>query len=601
MGARSRGSLRQFLRELKRRRVYSVAVGYAAGAFVVIQVADLVFPALGIPPWAYRVVVILSLIGFPIALALAWAYEVTAEGTVVPEDPGEPGATGSVGNASRRFPGWGVALLVGISVAVSGTAGYMLLSRLDPTPVQPSSHSIAVLPFKPIGQSGVSPFMDGVHDDLLTRLSVIREFMVIARTTVDRYRDSDKSTLQIARELDVDWVLEGGIQQVDERVKVNVRLVEPETGAQAWSESYQQELSAENLFGIQADITRSIAHALEARLSPQESDKAESQPTDNLAAYRLLIEARTLLTQRGEAGMRRALDLFRRAVEIDPEFARAWLGIADSIYELIAYGFGMPGAAMEEAETAVRRAIELAPELPEAHVTQGLLSLLRYKGQDAIRYIEQAKRMQPNNADANSKISWVGQILDRPQLAFEGARRAIDLDPLALEPRVNLALGHLIRREPERALAVIREKRHLLPEWSTLNFYEGVILYHLGRHDEAVDVLEGLSISWAGAGPLATAAVANAAAGRELAAREVLEALKRRDAHPFLVGLVHLALNEDESAFAAFERARDWRIGTDWSILAARYLFPEVLGPVRADPRFGDLLGRIDRAWGLVD
>jgi len=573
-----------------------VAVGYAAGAFVVIQVADLVFPALGIPSWAYRLVVIVSLVGFPIALALAWAYELTAEGDVVPEASAE---AGTADHKSRRFPGWGVVLLVGISVLVSSTAGYFLLFRLDPSPQQRSSHSIAVLPFKPVGQFASSPFMDGMHDDLLTRLSVIREFMVIARTTVDRYRDSDKSTAQIARELNVDWVLEGGIQQVDSRVKVNVRLVDPENGAQAWSESYQQELSAENLFGIQADITRRIARALEARLSPRETDVAVSQPTDNLAAYGLVIEARTLLAQRGEQGMRRALDLFRQAAELDPDFAQAWLGIANSVYELIAYGFGIADAAIYEAERAVDRSIELAPELPEARVTQGLLRLLDYQGEHAIRHIEAAKRMQPDNADANSKISWVGQILGRPDLAFEGARRAIRIDPLALEPRVNLALGHLIRHEPEQALVVIREKRELLPEWSTLNFYEGVILYHLGRYDEAIELLDGLSIAWAGEGPLATTALAHAAAGRDQAAHDILQLLNRQEAHPFLVGLVHLALNENEAAFAAFELAEDWRIGADWPILAARYLFPELLGPARADARFRELLQRIDRTWCL--
>lgn len=598
MNARSTGSLRRFFRELKRRKVYNVAVGYAAGAFVVIQVADLVFPALGIPPWVYRLVVIVSLVGFPIALALAWAYELTDEGDVVAE--AEAAAeSGTADNKSRRFPGWGVALLMGISVSVSAMTGYFLLSRLDTSAPQPSSHSIAVLPFKPIGQTSPSPFMDGMHDDLLTRLSLLKKFMVIARTTMDRYQGSDKPTVQIARELNVDWVLEGGIQQIDQRVKVNVRLVNPETGTQAWSESYQQELSAENLFGIQADITRRIAQALEAHLSPHDSKAVASQPTDNLAAYGLVVEARTLLAQRGEAGMRRALTLFRRAVELDPGFAQAWLGIAESIYELIAYGFGLPDAAIDEAEMAVDRAIELAPERPEARVIQGLLSLLRYQGQEAIRYIEQAMRMQPDNADANSKISWVGQILGRPDLAFEGARHAVRIDPLALEPRVNLALGHLIRHEPEQALVVIRENRDLLPEWSSLNFYEGVILYHLGRYDEAIDLLDGLSIAWAGAGPLATAAVAHAAAGREQAARNILQTLNRRDAHPFLVGLVHLALNEDEAGLQAFELAEDWQIGADWSILAARYLFPKLLGPARSDPRFRDLLRRIDRTWGL--
>lgn len=595
-------SILQFVSELKRRKVYHVAVAYAAVSFVIIQVADLLVPAFGIPPWGYRFVVLLCLLGFPIALVLAWAFEITAEGVrVTPASPSRVAEDADADSPAAGTTGQGAGALVVVGLAIAVVAGYALLGRGDGDAgrIDVGDRSLAVLPFEPIGQDEPSPFIDGIHDDLLTRLSSIHGFRVIARSSVDRYRGSDKSSATIAQELGVRWILEGGVQQTANEVKVNARLVDPRTAAQAWSQSYLMPLSAESLFAIQADITRQIASELEIQLTPREAEAAQSRPTENLAAYRLLIEARTLLAQREEAAMRRGLALFRRAVEIDEQLAPAWAGIADSIGELLDYGFEMPAGALEIAESAARRAIAIDPQLPEAQLALGLVHLMRQNGPEALEYIELAARMRPNGADAHSKISWAGQLLGQTELAFSAARRALEFDPLAVEPRVNLAMGHVIRGEATEALSVVRAKRDLLPLWPTLDFYEAVILQHLGRHDEALALLDGLTVTWAGVGPAAARAISYAATGRPERAREELAAMRSDGAHPFLVGLAEVALGDIEQGFAAFAEARSWDTDSDWANLAARYLYPEQLGGLRSDPRYLEMIESLDRAWGM--
>lgn len=298
--------------------------------------------------------------------------------------------------------------------------------------------------------------------------------------------------------------------------------------------------------------------------------------------------------------MRQALALFRQATEVDPKFALAWVGVADSLYELVDYGFNVPDDAVDQAMQAAELALQLDPENPEAFVSLGIILHLRQDGLGAIRRLEQAIELRPSYAEGFSKISWVGQILGRPRLAIEAAEKAIELDPLAVEPRVNFAMTRLFDGDAQSALSMLKSESELLQEWPTTRFYEGVVLYHMGRHAEAIEVLNSLSVAWAGEGPLATRALAYAASGDLQMATSILSQLKESDTHAFLLGLVHASLGDSEKAFAEFTKIDNWTTDADWSILSARYLFPEILDPLRADPRYDRMLRQIDHAWGMV-
>ena len=590
------GKLNLLLDELRRRKVYRVAAAYAAFAFIVVQVADLLLPAFDSAAWVYRMIVILALIGFPVAIVLAWIFEWTPAGVRVTS------AAHDSEQKETHVPRLRTSLELLVAVlAIGGAIGASwYLAGPGSMSTRIVDRSIAVLPFVSMNPDQAGSFNDGIHDDLSTRFSGIQGLNVIARSSVERYRQSDKSSTEIAAELGVRWVLEGTVQRTGDQVRVSASLVDPGSGLQAWADSYVYDLSAEKLFFVQSEIAHMIAEALQTRLTPQEERIVRATPTRDLQAFGLVVEAETLLEAREEAQMRRALSLFEQALELDSDFSLAWVGVANALYELVDYGFAMPDDAVDRAMRAAEHAIRLDPENPEALVAAGIIHHLELDGLEAMRRLEHAIELRPSYADAFSKVSWVAQILGRPQLAAQSAEKALALNPLAVEPRANFALTRLMRGEYELALSALRPDNNLIQDWPTNRFYEGVVLYHMGRYSEAIDILNGLSIPWAGFGPEATLALATAATGDEETASRMLTELENAKAHPFLTGLVHASLGDSEAAFAAIDSIDNWTADADWPVLAARYLFPTVLDPLRSDPRYDRMLRSIDRAWGLV-
>ncbi|MFW6010790.1 MAG: efflux RND transporter permease subunit, partial [Gemmatimonadota bacterium] len=264
--------MKQLFSELKRRKVYHVAVTYAVVAFVTLQAAELIFPATTLEG-IYDVLVVIAFVGFPLALVLAWAFEMTPDGVRRTSTGGEAGTAGAPEDASfsteerrsrsRRAMSALVALgLVG--AAVAGGWWYLTGGGSEQSEeARLGDRSIAVLPFEALGQEVRGPFTEGMHDDLLARLSNVSDFKVISRTTVQRYRDTDLTTAEIAAELGVRWVLEGGVQEMGEEIQVNAQLIDPRSDTHAWAESYRRDLTAESLFDLQSEITQQIAQALE--------------------------------------------------------------------------------------------------------------------------------------------------------------------------------------------------------------------------------------------------------------------------------------------------------------------------------------------------
>lgn len=583
--------LRDFLAELKRRRVYRVAVTYVAVAFLALQAANLLVPTTALPAWADDLVVFLAVAGFPLAVVLAWAFEITPEG--VRRTESRSGVRKAAGASGGGRTLWAVA-----AVLVVAAAGGWLFLGGDREETS-ADRSLAVLPFSETGGEESAQFARGIHDDLLTRLSGISGLRVTSRTSVRQYGESSKTIREIGEELGVGWVVEGSVRQARDRVRVTAQLIEAGSDTHVWADSYDRELTAENVFAIQDDLTRRIASALQVELTAEELDRLGRAPTESLEAYRFYAQGLTHLDSRTETGMRRALVLFRQAVREDSSYAPAWAGIAAALYELRDYGHPVPDGWLSTAERAADRALELDPRLPEAHVARGVLLYSRQAGPAAICAVERAVELRPNDAEGHRKLAWMNQILGRPDAAHEAARTAVELDPLSPEPHVNLAMTLWIRGDGPGALREARRTLELQPGYTTSRFYEGVMLHQMGRHAEAVDVLRGLSVAWAGAGPEATLALALAASGDRARARTLLEEMTAGGADPFLVGLVHAALGEEEAAFDAFGRVERWDTDADWPILAARYLYPDPLDRLRDDPRYREMIRGLNRDWGL--
>ncbi|MEJ2085814.1 MAG: protein kinase, partial [Acidobacteriota bacterium] len=486
---------------------------------------------------------------------------------------------------------WVLALLATVLLAAAIT-GWIVLGRSDTPEI--TDRSIAVLPFETLGEARATAFTDGIHGDMLTRLSQVSDLRVVSRTSVMRFRESERSLPEIARELGVTWVLGADIQEVGNQVQVNARLMNAARDQQVWAESYRRELTAENLFQIQGEITERVVVALQAQLSPQEKRAVERAPTADLDAYRLYVQGRALLEQRTADAMWRAVGYFQRAIDRDAKYALAWAGLGDALVLMNWYGYPVPETGFGPME-AVRRALETNPELGEAHATLGLLHAYRLEGPPAVRALERAVELRPSYVQAQGWLCFVYLLVGQPEAALEVADRTATLQPPP-ETRAEMAEAYLANGDPRQALEEARRARQLQPEYKLAQFLEGLALYDLGRFAEAEPVLRTAEVAFITPGHLATLAIAEAATGDTAPARELLGEIGGDDGAAFWEGLVRAGLGETDEAFEAFDRVDRWG---DWPTLPLRYYYPDVLGPLRNDRRYRSLLETVDQSWGL--
>src|SRR5216110_1343043 len=345
-----------FFEELQRRKVYRIAAAYIIAAGFIIQIGSAVFPAWELPNWAFRLVVVLLLVGFPIALILAWAYDVTPQGIRATPTP-------STSGSHRRR---NVIMLIGIGVIISAGAGFFLLPRVSARKID---KSIAVLPFQNLSDEKENAyFADGMQDDILTNLSKIGDLKVISRTSVMSYRgEGTRNAREIGKALGVATLLEGSVRRVGNRVRVNVQLIDATNDEHIWAEDYDRDLT--DVFAIQTDLAQKIASALQAKLSPNEKARLDHRPTQNPDAYLLFVQAHDW-ANRAEMfhdTSLKAEPLFEQAITLDPNFAAAFAGL--SMVESWVYHNSDPvPSRREKARLTAEEALRLQPDLPEAHL-----------------------------------------------------------------------------------------------------------------------------------------------------------------------------------------------------------------------------------------
>src|SRR5437588_1269818 len=302
-----------FFEEVQRRKVYRVAAAYIIAAGFIIQFGSVVFPAGELPNWTFRLVVVLLLIGFPIALILAWAYDVTPQGIRATPTISAPGA-------HRRR---NLIMLIATGVVVSAAAGFFLLPRVSARKID---KSIAVLPFQNlIDEKENAYFADGMQDDILTNLSKIRDLKVISRMSVMSYRGNEtRNAREIGKALGVAALLEGSVRRIGNRVRVNVQLINANNDEHIWAEDYDRDLT--DVFAIQTDLAQKIASALQAKLSPNEKARLDRRPTQNPDAYLLFIQAHDFANRMDmfHDTSLKAEPLLEHAIKLDPNFAAAF-------------------------------------------------------------------------------------------------------------------------------------------------------------------------------------------------------------------------------------------------------------------------------------
>jgi adenylate cyclase len=568
---------RNFFAELKRRNVYKVAIAYAVVAWLLIQIATQVFPFFDVPNWAVRLVVLLLIIGFPIALILAWAFELTPEGikrtdVVSPEQS----------NRARTGKTLNLAIITTLVLVI----GLLIVDRVRQrsAPVPAGDKSIAVLPFVDLSQAKDQEyFCDGISEELLDALSKIEGLRVVARTSSFSFKGKNADAVEIAQKLNVQNVLEGSLRRDGNRIRITAQLLSRD-GFHLWSDTFEREL--QGVFALQDEITRAITDALKLKLI----GPTPSRQVRNTEAYELYLQGVFFSNKSTEEGLRKSLDFFQRSLDKDPNSARAWAGIAKD-WEWLADAYVKPLEAYPAMKAAALKAIALDEREPEGHVYLG----------DARRVLDwdiaadeaeqqRALELDPNCAAAHLLLALGQTSLGKVALAELHRRAAVKGDPLSPIVSNFSAVVLFSAGQTDEAIAEAKRTLQLDPNY----FYGNSVLaeaYRVkGMFSEAIELFK--KAEQVSGVPQSGLAVTYAQMGRQDEARRILDNLKSFAATRYFpaeeIAVIYIALGENDQAFEWLDRAFQEHSGSLHSI-AMRPSFLKL----HSDPRFPVILKRI--------
>ncbi len=419
-------SSRNFFSELKRRNVYKVAVAYAVGGWALSQGIAQVFPVFDVPNWVIRLIVVLIILGLPVALVLAWMFEVTPEGIKRTED-----VTLSDERAPKKHI-WIYVVVIGglLSIGLFFLGRYSAGNKVAVTsPNESSSKSIAVLPFENLSDDkNTAYFSDGITEEILNALAQIPNLKVAARRSAFQFKGSDLDLRKIGQVLGVAHILEGSLQKAGDQVRINVQLVDAQNGLQSWSEKYDRKL--DNVFAVEDEIAKAIATQLRVQLTGGAGQPLVADSTNNSQAHELYLRGLTLLAARGP-GLREADDSFRQAVKLDPDYAQAWGALAITELLLAPYGLDSFEATLPRGESAAERALSLDANTTSAYVAVGLANVTRCRWPQANDAYRRALVLAPGDAEAVNQYAQFLSTIGQTEAGLREIERAQQLDPLS--------------------------------------------------------------------------------------------------------------------------------------------------------------------------
>ena len=545
-----------FVVELQRRKVYRVAAAYIIAAGFIIQIGSAVFPAWELPNWTFRLVVVFLLIGFPISLILAWAYDVTPQGIRATPAPG----------AHRRR---NLITLIAIGVVVSAVAGFFILPHALARKID---KSIAVMPFENLSEDKENAhFADGIQDDILTNLAKIGDMKVISRLSVMAYRDAPHNAREIGKALGVSTILEGSVRRSGNRVRVTVQLIDAANDEHIWANNYDRDLN--DVFAIQTDLAQKIAAELQAKLSPSEKAQIERKPTQNGEAYLAFIQAHNLFVTGMEdtEKLKQSEQLYARAIELDPKFALA-LARYSQLESWIGHTFDPAREHREKARALAEQALQLQPDLPEAHLAMGFS---QYYGDNdfeaALKEFQTAQRGLPNEAEAYLALGAIQRRLGKWPESTASLEKAASLNPKDSWVLQNLAFNYQMLRDFDAANKTIDRGLKVNP--NGLGLWE--IKCKLAIAEKGDVSVSEKALQTAKSMPMNNESKLRLASGRAdlfLLERKYKEGLHEAESLPddllapipaalsgkyYLIGFARKALQDETGARAAFLKAKD--------------------------------------------
>jgi serine/threonine-protein kinase len=455
-------NLRNFFAELKRRHVYRVAIAYAVVAWLLIQVATQVFPFFEIPNWIVRLVVLVTLLGFPLALTIAWAFEMTPEGLKRADDvaPNEYIPRWS----TRKF----VALIISVAILAAGVP-LVHLSRSKPSFLSsvtaasaPSQKSVAVLPL--LNESGNRDdeyFSDGLSEELIAALAQVKGLKVIGRSSSFRFKDKKEDSKSIGEKLGVSTLLEGTVRKNGDRVRIVAELVNAADGSELWSGTFDRELK--DIFAVQAEIARAVATSLELRLLGTD-DSTEKVATKSVEAHNAFLQGQFHFQRRDLEGYLKAVSFFDQAIQFDPGYALAYAERSEAWTWIGDLSGDQQKEAWSKAASDGERAVAIEPKLAEAHAALGWARFFAQRRFDeGLAELRRAQQLAPWNPSTNDLLAPVVVYLGRFEEAEKLARQAIEHDPLAYQARQSLARLLFVQGKLDETEAAARKAVELQP------------------------------------------------------------------------------------------------------------------------------------------
>ncbi|MDQ3173897.1 MAG: tetratricopeptide repeat protein, partial [Acidobacteriota bacterium] len=483
---------------------------------------------------------------------------------------------------------------------LAAAAGYYLWPRraVPPAPAAPppSVRSIAVLPFKPLVEASRSEILEmGMADSLIMRLSNLGHLTVRPLTAVRRYTDLDQDAVKAGQELRVEAVLEGNIQRLGDRIRVRVSLVSIADAQPLWAEQFDEKFT--DILAVQDSISERVAGALLVKLTGEERDLLKKRYTDNTEAYQLYLKGRYFWNKRTEESLNQAIDYFNQAIDIDPNYALAYAGMAVSYDLLRAFGSLPPMEAMPKTKAAAIKALEIDDTLAEAHTALARIKLnYDWDSSGAERDFKRAIELNPNYPTGHHWYAWYLAAMERHTEAIAEMKRAQELDPLSLVINTDVGWIFYYARQYDQAIAELQKTLEMDPDFVRAHLRLGLSYLQKSMNKEAIETLQkATDISEGSTEIVAFLGYAYAISGNKSEAQKILndlqEGSRRRYVSPYYIAVIYTGLGEKEQAFKWLEKAYEERSG--------RLVYLEVepmFDSLRADPRFTDLLRRVGLA-----
>jgi adenylate cyclase len=572
--------------ELKRRNVYKVAVAYAVVGWLLVQVTTQVFPIFEIPNWAIRLIVLLIIIGLPIALGLAWAFEVTPEGIKRTD------AADAAGQHSR-----GRTWIYIVIVAAAFSIGLFFLGRYSAgnkttSPAGISNKSIAVLPFVNMSADKNDEYLsDGMTEELINVLSKVPGLRVPGRTSCFAFKGRNDEDIfrKVGDQLHVGTVLEGSVRKAGEKLRVTAQLINVSDGYHLWSKGYDGDVK--DILNFQSNVAEQVVQALQVQLGTEAARALSKKPTENPEAHRLYLLGRYEFAKYTQAGWNNAIRYYEEALKLDPNYALAYCGLADNYAYMGSVVMPEKEAIAKEKEFA-QKALALDPELAEAHMSLALALVAAYDWRNGLKEFDRALELNPNLAFAYELQAWTVNGLGRFDEAIAKTRKAVELDPLNPFFQMSLSFYLYWARKYDDAIAQARKTLEMDPNAAINHVLLGLSFLKKGDTVGAIAEFQKTKAPNPGAwyqGYLGYAyALSGDRAKAEQALRELEELANRQYVSPTAFATIYLGLGEKEKCLDWLEKAYEQQDSACWYLK-----IDQIYDGVRNEPRFQSLVRKI--------